>query len=102
MGIGIYTAAKIPARGLLRRRPGRDQLFGEITTSVRGAITDPLLSRFVRFSAHEHTLVAVLHPAGEGLEFSWSPDGTLTAGAKTSTAGPGFHALCVDVLDAVA
>ena len=102
MGIEIYPRADVPVRGWLRRRVGRDVLFGEIREAVTAHIDDALLARFLSFEAHEHTLYAMLHPAAPPLEFTWDPGGVISAAIKTSTVGPGFHAFVVELLDAVA
>jgi hypothetical protein len=101
MGIGLYVEAKIPGRGFLGRKPGRDQLFLDLQQAIRERISDPLMAKFLRFGSHEHTLCVYLHPCAEPVEFIWKPDQTVTVSAKTSTVGPGFHAFLIELLEHV-
>ncbi len=101
MGIDITTKAEIPARGVLRRAPSRDKVLEQIRKAVHEAVADPLMQPFVHIHAYEHTLSVMLHPAGSPLEFTWQPDHTIQAWAKTSTAGPGYHHYVVEVLNRV-
>lgn len=101
MGIEIGAEAAVPRRGLLRRMPGRDRILRDIRDAIEAAMPDPLLRRAARFTTFQHTLAARVYPAGGVLEFTWEPDGRIVAETKTSVVGPGFHALVVDLLDAV-
>jgi len=101
MGLGIRTRAQLPRRGILRKRPGREHLFAEIRLTIKGAVTEPLAQRLLGFTTHENSLLVRLCPGGEWLRFTWSPDGLVNAECKTSTAGPGYHAFVLHLLDAL-
>jgi hypothetical protein len=98
LGIGLFVEAKIPGRGLLGRKPGRDRLFSDLRQAIQEYLTDPLMARLSEFGSHEHTLFVRLHPCAEPVEFIWKPDLSITASAKTSTVGPGYHAFLIELL----
>jgi hypothetical protein len=91
MGLGIGANADIPASGLLRRRPSRDDVFRRIQGSIDTFIDDDLHRRFVSTHTQAHELTVNLHPASEPLFITWDPGHKIRADAKTSTAGPGYH-----------
>ncbi len=97
-GVEIETKTELPRRGLLRRIPSCDVIFREIQSSIEQSIEEPLLRKAVRFHKDGNVLFVYLHPAGTPLEFYYSPEKKLTAYAKTSGAGPGFHAFVVELL----
>lgn len=101
MGLGVHVTAEVPAKGLLSRRPGRDAVFQSIAKAVQAATNDPLMQLFLGMNQSEHTLCIDLMPGAESVFFEWDPAGTVTASAKTSTLGPGYHVYVVDTLDAI-
>jgi hypothetical protein len=98
MGLGFSVEAAVPARGMFRRKPGRDRLFSNIRDAIHEYVDDPLMARMLRASSRDHTLSVVLHPCAEPVEFLWSPNQSLRASAKTSTVGPGYHAHVIEML----
>jgi hypothetical protein len=102
LGLGLLVASALPQRGLLGRPMGRDALWSAVREAIASALTDPLVQALVEYHAEEHTLFVNLHPAGEPLRFTWDPRGAVQAESKTSTAGPGYHAFCVDLLESIA
>lgn len=99
MGIEITTKAEIPPQGVLRRRPSRDKVLAQLETSLRQAIDDLLILRFAQMGVYQHTLSIMLHPAGAPLELTWTPEHTVEAWVKTSTAGPGYHHFVIELLN---
>jgi hypothetical protein len=73
--------------------------------SVRRAIdlkvTDPLHRRLMLCEENDGKLTLQLHPSAEDIEISQN-DGGIFISAKTSTAGPGYHAMLADLLDQIA
>lgn len=101
MGLEINAKAEIPRGRLLKRRPGRDALWAGIREAIETLVDDSLSGRLLSFGTYQHSLYVGCHPAGQPVEFLWSPEGTVSVAVKTSTAGPGYHALVVELLDAV-
>jgi hypothetical protein len=102
MGLGLSLVADVPRRGLLRRAPTQDQLFQDLAVAVgefAGHQPSPLKD-WHRSSSSDGVLYVNLLPCEENVEFRFA-DGRLTCEAKTSTAGPGYHAYLVDVLDSL-
>ncbi len=79
----------------------RGTLFAAIRKAVEDSCEDAFLASLIQFEEHEHELAVALHPGAEAVFFVWNPDGTITAEAKTSTAGPGYHAYAIDVVRSV-
>src|SRR5262245_10459837 len=99
MGLGIRIGATIPPRGLLRRRAAPGEVFRSIGESISQVIGHPLHQHLARITVDEQGVDARLHPAEEPVEFRLDESGMLVASAKTSSAGPGYHAFLVDLLD---
>jgi len=100
MGLGIHLVGSVPRRGLLRRPPSRDQLFSDIT-QVAAAFADRQprpLKDWYWASPGDDTLYVCLFPVEENVLFTLE-DHSLVCSAKTSTAGPGYHAYMVRFLD---
>ena len=101
MGYGIYVTGNAAKRSLF----GFGQGSGNMIESVRGAIdakvTDPLQRRLMHWDEEEDKLTLQLHPSAEDVEISLN-DGDVLISAKTSSAGPGYHAMLVDLLDQIA
>ncbi len=97
MGLGIYVGSPAGSlRGL--ETGGVGGLFGQIEEGIRTILDDPLLERLVSISRHGNGLSVQLHPAEENVDFRVDDDGSLICSAKTSSAGPGYHAMLVDLL----
>ena len=101
MGLGIYIGARISGRGLFGRMPKRDEVFGKIRTAIQDTVSDPLFRRLMAMTEKNGRLTVDLHPAEEGVEFFFNESGWLVCSAKTSSAGPGYHAFLVQLLDKV-
>lgn len=100
MGLGIYVTAKVGRSGLLRRRPSREALFGAIKGVAGDLIDDPLMQGFFSSEERDNVLALFLHPAEESVDITYD-GGDLELSAKTSSAGPGYHAWLVDFVDSV-
>lgn len=102
MGLGLSVVAEVPRRGLLRGTPTREQLFQDLAEAVAEfARRQPSpLREWQRSWVSDDVLYVTLAPVEENVEFRLA-DGHVACAAKTSTAGPGYHAHLVDVLDAL-
>jgi hypothetical protein len=94
MGLGLYI--KVPSASLGKR--SIDVLKEGISDFAYHDPSDSLLNGLVRCGASSDRLYVRLHPAEEDVEFFLDPNGNLVCSAKTSTAGPGYHAFLVDWL----
>jgi hypothetical protein len=92
MGLGLNLLAAVP-RGGLRRQPGREAIFESITKTVNEfARRQPApLSDWTWAATQGDVLHVSLFPVEEDIEFSVDSQ-RVTCSAKTSTAGPGYHA----------
>lgn len=101
MGLGFLIHGKARGRGLLRRKPGHAELCHRLQDAVFQAVPDPLQHRLLRFQAYGEGLEVTFHPAAEPVDFRFTDGGRMTVSAKTSTVGPGYHAMLVELLDAI-
>ena len=101
MGLGFLIHGKARGRGLLRRKPGHAELCHRLQDAVFQAVPDPLQHRLLRFQAYGEGLEVTFHPAAEPVDFRFADSGQMTVSAKTSTVGPGYHAMLVELLDAI-
>lgn len=99
MGVGFGATARTPAPG--GKLMSRGALFDAIRGAVEDTCEDPYLAGLIQFEEHGHELAVALHPGSEPVFFTWNPDGTTAAEAKTSTTGPGYHAYALEVVRAV-
>ena len=60
-----------------------------------------LQHRLLRFQAVAEGLDVTFHPAAEPVEFRLDEGEGLTASAKTSTVGPGYHAMLVELMETI-
>ena len=100
MGLGLYLAADVPRSGPFGRRPSRENLFHDIAEMAAAfARRQPApLGEWFDSSPVDDTLYVDLFPVEENAEFNFG-DEKIICSAKTSTAGPGYHAYLVDLLD---
>jgi hypothetical protein len=61
-------------------------------------VEQPLLARLLHCTTAGHEFRASLHPAAAPLVFTWAQRGPLEVEAKTSGAGPGYHAFAYALL----
>jgi len=98
MGLGIYITGEPERSGLLRRRPSSETLFDAIKGAAADLIDDSLTRRFFLSEQGTSELALFLHPAEENVGISY--DGRdVTLSAKTSSAGPGYHAWLVNFVE---
>lgn len=102
MGLGLSVVADVPRRGLLRRAPTQALLFHDLAEAVEEFTRrqPSPLKDWHETSPADDVLYVNLLPCEENVEFRLA-DGRVACEAKTSTAGPGYHAYVVDVLDAL-
>lgn len=102
MGLGIYIGAKAEPARLQATEGAEPELLQAIRSAIPLAIGDLLHTTLSEVSKVEDGLNVYLHPAEEPLEFRLDQGELLTASAKTSSAGPGYHAFLVHFLEDVA
>jgi hypothetical protein len=100
VGLGVYLVAELPRRGWLQRPPRRDSLWKSIAATVAEFVKrqPPPLQGWMSTSVQSDVLSLNLFPSEEDVEFSLTGD-RIVCSAKTSTAGPGYHAYLIDLLD---
>ncbi len=92
MGLGLYLHGDCDRQ--------RDALLEEIREHVRQTHSEILLSSRIGLNEAGHrALWLSLHPAEEEVELSALGLSRLVASARTSGAGPGYHAFVCDLLD---
>lgn len=98
MGVGFLVSSTPWAR---RRwaKPTVAGLAKELGRIYRDVLGDALLSERLVVGQNDEGVWASWHPAEEWLYIELLDDGRLQAQAKTSTVGPGYHALLIEVLD---
>ena len=101
MGLGFLIHGSAQGRGLLRRKPGHAELCRRLQEAIFQAVPDPLQHRLLGFEAYPGGMEVRFHPAAEALDFGFDDDGDLMVAAKTSTVGPGYHAMLVELLEAI-
>lgn len=101
MGLGLRVKAELPR--VLRERSDRGELFEAMAKAARSfakAQPPPLQEWFSAWPGKDSIAVS-LFPIEENVEFSREGE-RLACSAKTSTAGPGYHAYLNEFLDALA
>lgn len=98
MGLGLYLTGKLPSRGLLRGKPDPKSIFLAIHDAVPDFFEDRLERRLMSGQGCGDTLQLQFHPVEQQVEFVVSGR-DLTVDAKTSSCGPGYHAMLVDFLE---
>lgn len=101
MGLGLQTTASLrrkKAFGLLAAMVHPKEVADAIQGCARGTPLEPLTS--LAELGDRSGYAVTLHPAAEALYLEADGE-TVTARAKTSNVGPGYHAFLVSVLDSV-
>ena len=78
-----------------------DEVLDQVASAIMDALPDPAWRELVELEREGRTLALGLHPAEERVRCVVEGD-RLTVSARTSSAGPGFHAFLVELLDRVA
>ncbi len=102
MGLGFCIKASIQGEGIFRRKPTKKQVLANLEAALRKAVTDPLLREEMQVYREDAKMSVVLHPAAEPVEFTFDAKHNLVCNAKTNTAGPGYHAFLVELLERAA
>jgi len=100
MGLGVHVTGKPPKRGSLPIRRKAGTVLKDIGRAVDAAVTDPVLRRLMSIEHGEDGLRVRLHPGEEDILFTVTK-GRIAALAKTSSAGPGYHAMLIGLLEDV-
>lgn len=98
MELGIHVSGVPPKPGLLSRRPDPETLLQGIDGAIKDAVTDPVQKLLTARGLADGVLYLRLHPGAEDISFTVE-DGKVVATARTSSAGPGYHAMLVDFLE---
>jgi hypothetical protein len=101
MGLGLQTTASLrrkKAFGFLAAIVPPKEVADAIQGCARGTPLEPLTSLAELGDGSGYAVT--LHPAAEALYLEADGE-TVTASAKTSNVGPGYHAFLVFVLDSV-
>lgn len=94
MGVGLSLTGRLPAGDRLSPPQVRDWL-GRAAVWFEAAGDAVLDTRHVRDADDRPALWVCLHPVAEDVELRLSPSGKVKVAARTSPAGPGYHAhLC--------
>lgn len=78
-----------------------EEILDRVTAAVMDALPDPTWRELVEVDREGPVLGLGLHPAEERVRCAVDGD-RLTVSARTNSAGPGYHAFLVDLLDRVA
>lgn len=100
MGLGIRIGAELNDSRQLRGAQDAASRLKVLLQEATDLIGHPGHIRLARASMEPEALFLRLHPAEEPIEFRIK-DEALVAAAKTSAAGPGYHAFLVDFLEAL-
>lgn len=100
MGLGLYVGAKIKPAGLFKKKPAPKQVFQKIEKSALKHLQNKGLN-YASTSIHNNILYLSFYPAEEDVAFFVNNDNYLICSAKTSSAGPGYHAFLVNMLETI-
>ena len=101
MGLGFKIGAPLPAGPRLGGLGSPELLIQKIIDGTPARIGDAGHAAITAWGSAPNGVDFILHPAEEPLELRTN-DGWLEATAKTSSAGPGYHAFAIEWLDRVA
>jgi hypothetical protein len=101
MGLGLTVIAPIKEEGFFRRRiPEPEEVLQRLEMALAKAL-DPALCELMWVERGDASLRIGLHPAEEPIAFTLLPDNRLQCEASTASAGPGYHACLVDLLEKI-
>jgi hypothetical protein len=100
MGLGLYIAAELNSSTLLKKKPDTKKLLSDIGKEIASYLQEKELAILSDQTFDNGALYIRLHPAEEQVEI-FAKDDYLICSAKTSSAGPGYHAFLVDLLETV-
>ncbi len=101
MGLGLHLTANVKKNKEFRKGKTKKSAFQIIEKTLLKCITDELFRCFF-YAMQQDELLIFIHPAAEPAAFTYEETGTLTCWAKTSTAGPGYHAFLTELLEQLA
>ncbi|HOF88335.1 MAG TPA: hypothetical protein PLZ36_09575, partial [Armatimonadota bacterium] len=98
MALGLsITAPMLPEGFLIKRTPTRQEVLDRLRAGIPALIEDARLRELLWMAVEEETLLVGLHPMEEPVRFAFTGE-ALRCTARTSGAGPGYHAFLVDLL----
>lgn len=92
MGLGLYIIGK------QKKNKSKKKIFNKIEEYFLSLKKD-LLSKLIEIYKDEDMVLIYLHPAEEPIEFSVNEENNIVCSAKTSSAGPGYHAYLIALLE---
>ncbi len=96
MGLGL--SIRLPLKGTLKKAAAKElQAFCQV---LADSVRDDVMRAFATIEEQSETVYVTLYPGTEPVTVSVE-DGWIVLDAKTSGAGPGYHAALVDLLDGV-
>ncbi len=98
MGLGIHVGAEIPRKGILKRILPNQDIFDLIEYLAISFLKKNTLDHACS-TRNEEVLYLSFHPSEEDVYFYATDDNDIVCSAKTSSAGPGYHALLIELLD---
>jgi hypothetical protein len=101
MGLGLFIMMKLPAKKGGAKGKKNNELFRIIASEMKLCLPALLQSNVFGAQTDGTVLSLQMHPAEEPVEFSVEA-GKLLCSAKTSSAGPGYHAFLVESLERTA
>ncbi len=101
MGLGFRVGAQLPTGARLGGLGSPELLLQKVIDATPQRVGDSDHAAITAWGSVPNGVDFILHPAEEPLELR-VVDGWLEATAKTSSAGPGYHAFAIEWLDRVA
>ncbi len=98
MGLSIRTGMKPNKRFFFKRSESFQDLLHRLASSINIYLAEKHLEAVSYITMGKETMLVGLHPAEEEVGF-YVDQGYLVCAAKTSSAGPGYHAFVIEMLD---
>lgn len=101
MALGLSITAPIAPEGfLVKHTPTHPELLGRLLAAIPAMVPEALRP-FLWMESAEESLLVGFHPAEEPARFFFPTAAVLGCEARTSGAGPGYHAFLVELLQKV-
>jgi len=100
MGIGISITASLPKKGFFDNTYSKSNLFTGLTKHFEASLPVELQENVFWHHIEGDSLFLQIHPAEEPIEFIFEKS-ALSFSAKTNSAGPGYHAYLIEILEEI-
>ncbi len=97
MGLSIRTGMKPKKRFFFKSSESFQDLLHRLASAIGAYLTEKHLDAVSYITMGKETMLVGIHPAEEEVEF-YVDQGYLVCAAKTSSAGPGYHAFVIEML----